>query len=181
MKNSLLLVTIVVLFTQCGSINGFYSGYKKLSAVQKNQIIKVNNSSSCDIKNNDKIHMISTEQLRSCLKRNEKSLIYQWSPNCHSDVCILISACQDYCNQNGLELYVIAEYYDWDKMQGQNVAKRPIFTLEHNYYKTDYVLKYNRLFLQDLAPNNPLVGKKEYGRFLFFKKDMLVERRNRLF
>lgn len=177
--NKIIAFVVILFFSQCSSISGFYSGYKQLTEEQKRHVIfqKLN---ICSLENNNKIHAINATQLKECLKLNKKSLVYTWSPHCYSEVCILIAACQDYCDKNDYELYVVADYYDWETMEGQNVAKKPIFTIDHKYYKTDYANKYQRLFIQDLTDNKQF-GKNEFGRFFIFEKDKLVERRNKLF
>lgn len=160
---------------------GFYSGYKKLPPSEKAQvIITAEETPVCDLSNDRKIYAVTAGQLLKCLEQNDTSVVYFWSPNCHSDVCISLPAAQYYCDKKGYRLYVITEYYDPAKTRPQNTNPGPLLSVNHQYYKTDYCNKYMRKFTTGLSEGSGL-GRRPLGnRFFFFKKAQLVSTQQRL-
>ncbi|MBK9726517.1 MAG: hypothetical protein IPO86_00270 [Saprospiraceae bacterium] len=171
-------------FSNCFITNtpGFYSGYSKLTEEQKKSIIFVEeNTSFCDLKNDQRIYSISANQLLKCLKRNQTSIIYFWSPNCHAKSCISLVAAQKYCDNNNYTLYIITEYYDLEKIKIQNNVSLSMLAVNHEYYKTDYCNKYVDLFTKEIVKNKKLTKPELHNRFFVFKADSLVKTKAILF
>lgn len=178
-----LLYVLPFLLPSCFITNtpGFYSGYKKLNPEQKQSIIFVGDQTTiCDLSNDQKIYSITAAHLLNCLKKNESSIVYFWSPNCHSKSCISLLAAENYCNKNKFRLYVITDYYDLEKTKIQNVTSSPILSVNHQYYKTDYCDRYIKLFTNELIRNKKLGAEEYYNRFFIFKTDSLVRTQNEL-
>ena len=181
------LILILFIFTflnSCVITNtpGFYNGYKKLTADEKSTVVILNSDSELDtLTNNGQIISLNGKQLRKYAMEIDTLVVYRWSPNCSSDECILISACQDYCNSKGYKLVVISEYYDIEKMGFQNTGDLPILIPNHIYYKKYYANSLNNLFFQDLLNGRKLVEEEEYNRFLIFNKGDFIESKKNLF
>ena len=174
------LLILIVLFTSCviTKTPGFYSGYWTLSATEKDSIIFVTPQSYIrDLKNDRKIYAINGIQLRDFLGTIDTSVVYFWSPNCSSDNCISLKACQDFCDSKNYHLLVVSNYYDFDKMQIQNEAlfPHPMFSVDEKYYNTKYCNKYNKLFISDLLVGQKIKEDDLYNRFMIFKKGILLK------
>lgn len=177
MKKSLLLLLASPVLAGCFITNspGFYSGYKKLDADERQSVVVTGAASPvCSIENDRRIYAINGAQLLTCLKDNDTSVVYFWSPNCHSDVCISTSAAQYYCDKRKYKLYVVAEYYDLPKMKQQNTNAAPMYSINSRFYGTDYCNKYTARFAKELAGRTRLSKNDLFNRFFFFKGDQLV-------
>ena len=161
---------------------GFYTGYNRLSDNDKKKIIFVDKDSSiCNFVNNDKIYAITGKQLRSCLMKNDTSIVYFWGPNCSSKSCISIAACQNYCTSKNYSLYVVADYYEIEKMQNQNVSNFPMLIANQQYYNKTYANSLNKRFTDDLLNGVNLNKEEQYNRFLLFKGDKLIKSKSNMF
>ena len=97
----LFCITFLISCTAIKNTPGFYTGYKNLSEAQKNQVIVLDDGFDLNkLKNDGNIYSIKASHLKQSLKKHDSSLVYYWSPNCSGSACILISACQKYCNEN---------------------------------------------------------------------------------
>ncbi len=184
MIKAILMSFFILFLSSCFLTNtpGFYSGYDRLSDSEKKTIFFTDKDSGiCNLDNNDKIYAITGKQLRTCLSKNDTSVVYFWGPNCSSKVCILISACQNYCTLKNYNLYVVADYYDMDKMRNQNVSNFPMLVANQKYYKKEYANGINRRFKKDLLHGEKLKKEDKYDRFLLFKGDKLIMGRTFLF
>lgn len=153
-----------------------------MNASQKGSVVFVDEKTSiCNLDNDQRIYSITAAHLLSCMKENESSIVYLWSPNCHGSACISLKAAEDYCRKNNSRLYIITEYYDPEKIRIQNNAGVPILSVNHQYYKTDYCNKYMRLFTKELIRNRKLSQEDLLNRFFVFKKDSLAGTRKELF
>lgn len=182
MKQALAIIGCLLFLNSCISISisGFNSGYKKLSPGQQSRVVFVKEGEPiCNIPNDKRIYAIHASQLLQCLKDNDTSVVYRWSPECHSKVCISLPMAQHYCDVHHYKLYVVQEYYDFARADPQNTNPTPLFATNHKYYKTDYCNKYERLFANELA-GHKLSKEDRFHRFLFFKGDKLVFTRESL-
>ncbi|WP_196885658.1 hypothetical protein [Aureivirga sp. CE67] len=168
------LITILILsLSSCkfyGPFQGLYS-YQEKVEIENPNLIQFPKSAICELENKETpvIYKIHGEELKSCLNNYDKSIIYLWSPNCTSDVCIPLDLAQDYCDQNNIELFVVAEYYDAKKMKENYTIERPIFSIDTKFYKTDLTNKYLRAFFEDVTNQK----MKDFEKFYFFEKDEL--------
>ena len=178
----ILYLLIAILLNSCVITNtpGFYNGYKKLT-IQEKQMIVFSDSKLNQPTNNGQIAVINGTQLRDYAQGIDTLVVYRWSPNCSANVCISISSCQEYCKSNNYKLAVIAEYYDIEIMDAQNVGDLPIFIPNHIYYKRYFANSLNNLFFKDLLNGDELSKNDKYNRFYFFKAGKLIGSRNNLF
>ncbi len=175
MRITLLTYSLFIL-SSCnigGNFGGLFSYYKKTNKrapylIQKTKTI----SDFCDIHKdtNAKIMMINALQLKECLNTKEKSLIYIWSPNCRGTYCYSLNAIQERCNLKDIELFIVAEYYDYSKMSKVYQLAHPILSIDPKYYKTNLTNKYMSKFYLGLISQETATGK-----FLRFEKGEFQE------
>lgn len=102
----------------------------------------------------------------------KKTIVYIWGPNCHSDVCVPLQIIQKKCLEKGYNLFVVAEYYDLEKMQYHYDLNNNIYGVDVEYYKTSLTDKYISKFLKDLDVS---IEKNDYNRFLDFESDKFIK------
>lgn len=160
---------------------GFYNGYKDLSEEEKGKVVFLAPNSKIDtLRNNGQIVVVYGEQLREYITNSDTIIIYRWSPNCTADACISVLACQEFCTSKNYKLIVIAEYYNLEKMEVQNIGNLPIFIPNHIYYKKYYANRLNRLFMEDILKDNKLENDEQDYRFLILNKGKIVDFKNKL-
>ncbi|MFT4061960.1 MAG: hypothetical protein QM642_06345 [Edaphocola sp.] len=170
----IILIVLVVLFQVtsqgCFITNtpGFYSGYKKLTKEQQGHIKVYAKDASSHAK--EDFISINGVQLREMLKSYGTSVVYMWSPNCHSRVCVPLNALKKHYESMNYQLFVVAEYYDFEKTKILKPDDIDMFSVNHKYYGTDYVPLYLKRFKKDL------IGSREVGyeRQLFFYRGQLI-------
>lgn len=154
---------------------GFYNGYKKLNPTEKEKVIFLSDSSNIrNLTNEGQVVAINGEQLLTYAKEVDSLLIYKWGPHCSAESCILISACQEYCNSKNYELVTVAEYYDMQIMNGQNTADLPIFIANHKYYGKYYANSLNRKLIEDLLADKNQMYDPGNGRFILLSRGEIV-------
>ncbi|MCE7923271.1 MAG: hypothetical protein DYG98_09450 [Haliscomenobacteraceae bacterium CHB4] len=80
---------------------------------------------------------------------------------------------QEYCNKNNVELFIVAEYYDYSNMILNPSIKRPIFGIDCNYYSTNLTKKYMSRFLIDLT-GEKITAENNY--FFLFSNGCLIDK-----
>lgn len=177
-----LLLFIFLIINSCiqfqGSFEGFGSGYDKYK--DSLDIVFVEKNELLDNLNPEYIYAVNGLIFKEHLKQIDNSLIYFWSPNCSSDVCLPIQSVQMYCDKNNLELFVLSEFYTDQTSDFIGLSKNPFFSVNHLYYKANYVNKYQKLFKKDLIGFKPK-DSLSWHRYLFFKNDQLLESKNKPF
>jgi hypothetical protein len=154
---------------------GFYSGYNKMDVAAKSNVVFVTDGMDIgQLKNDQKIYAITANHLLKCLEKNDTSIVYFWSPNCHGQSCVLLKLAQNLCDSKNHKLYVITEYYDMPKISPQNVTTFPILSINHKYYGTDHCNKYCKLFTKELIRNKSLSKEESYQRFYVFVNDKFL-------
>ena len=167
---SLLAFAIFIYCSSCrinGSLRGLTSYYEKTKKESPNLISNPDpRLMICELKSDDvpKVYPINDVQLKECLKEKDVSLIYIWSPNCRSKSCSSLHAVQEKCDEENIELFVVAEYYDRSKMQINYELKRPVVGIDTEYYGTNKTSKYISKFISGLISN-----QSSQGRYLKFK------------
>jgi hypothetical protein len=165
---------LIISFNSCsinGTMQGLYSYYSKTSEIFP-LIIKKPFSSICDIYQKDTsfIYTINGIEIKSCIKKIKRTLLYLWKPKCTSDNCLSLGKVQEYCNENNIELFIVAEYYDYETMKILHLIKRPIFGIDCEYYKTNMTKKYLNSFMNDLLGEKINLNGNSY---FFFKNGCL--------
>ena len=150
---------------------GFYSGYERLNEKDKESIVFLSSNEKIDSMciDKNKVFSVNAAQLIEYMEQFDSCLIYFFTPNCHSEVCVLPSACQQYCSDNGYQFLLIFEYYEIPAMYDILASiKNYSFSINTNYYKTDYCPKYVRKFKRELL--NGSKSETLQSRYWVFKK-----------
>lgn len=185
MQTVILITITVCIFSSClvhhpGDLRGLYS-YYKVTKKEHPSFIQRPDSNLCSIQPKEPIVMykIRGEELRKCFTENTKSMVYFWIPNCSAPVCIPPNYAQEFCSRHGIDLFIIACYYDYDKMSFNFELDRPIFGVDTEYYKTNLTDKYLKRFKADLWGENS-IDESEFGRFHLFESDSLIIIRSKI-
>ncbi len=169
---------LLVLSSSCVVLNtpGLFSGYNKLEENQKSKIkyLEINSEKAV---NNSFVYFITGYDLKQLLKESPNALIYIWGPNCSSESCYLLSAVQQYCVKNKIELFIVTEYFESDIIEGQYTKEiqNPLFAVDFKHYKTNYCSKYMRLFKEDLLDGQVYTQNDLYNRYFFFSNGKLTK------
>ncbi len=97
MSKNIIYIIVVILFSSCIITNtpGFYSGYSKLTEQEKNNIVFTEpDFDICNLQNDGKIYSTTGTQLQNCILKQQKSLVYIWSPHCSSENCYSLDLMQ---------------------------------------------------------------------------------------
>ncbi len=183
MRKILLCVFICVfLFTSCIQIKiapgvGFESGYSKLSEAEQNKIIFLNNDVLLpDFEAEDTVYSVSAANIGAFLASEDTSVIYFWSPHCHSENCLPLSIIENISERKGYKLLVLTEYYVSPQLifSERSSNSLPIVYINHMYYKTNRCNQYVKQMEKELGYNNNKIG----NRYLFFKSGKFLFSRN---
>jgi hypothetical protein len=163
-KKACFLILFSVFFSSCrieGSFQGLYGYYKITKRSHPELFYQGIGSGLCEVKQNgnSKIAVINGLQLRECIEKCDKSIVYIWSPNCHGRFCYSLDALQRQCDSKGIELFVVAEYYDAEKMGFNYIIEKPVFGIDTEYYKSSKTSKYCSGFIYDLTGRKDVYGK----------------------
>ncbi len=175
MSKNIIYIIVVIFCSICSSCiitntPGFYSGYSRLTEQEKNNIFFTEpDFDICNLQNDGKIYAISGIQLQNCILKGQKSLVYFWDPYCLSQKCYSVNLMREFCEKNGLALFVISEYYDIEKMKVDvlKLKQYPMFSINEKYYKTRYCNKYYKLFIKDLLSNQIYKKDNIYSSFFY--------------
>jgi hypothetical protein len=187
-STTLLLIAILILFKlpSCFLIKidapSFYSRYEKLDHETKRKVVFISdNKDICNIEDNYKIYSINAYHLLECIKKNDTSVVYKWNPGCIAKSCISLQAAQTYCDSMNYSLYIISDYYDFNKTEPHfGTTEYPIFSINHFHYQTDFTDKYKKLFYKELIRNKKIPKEESYYRFYIFYKDNFINSRRYL-
>jgi len=170
------LILIILVFVSCtidGSFRGLYS-YYKVTQKENPGFIQKPEQNLCSLPAPDSIvvYKINGHELRGCFKSQSLSLVYLWSPNCSAEVCIPPNYAQEYSNTRNVDLFVVANYYDYRKMTIDYKLNRPIFGINTEHYRTNLTDRYLKKFRNDLLDGETI--DNESPRFLLFRSDSLI-------
>ena len=182
MKNYVRIFVVLTVFTLlmqgCYISFGTKLGYNILSDQQKEKVVFLNQEDNiCEMKRATKVYAITGKQLLKCIEDNENVMVYLWRRGCtgRGEFCFPPSYVQEYCDKNNITLYLIAYYYN-DEMFYVNLAK-PVFTINHKFYKTDNLEKLFKQFFTELLNSEEMTEKlsKESSHASYlFKNGKLV-------
>ena len=183
MTKILLILVIIFLqtFSSCridGTLQGLTSYYNKTIKKSNSLLVYISDSEQiCNTHYSDSVRVIvlNDNVLKECIKNYEHTIVYIWSPKCKSKLCYPISLVQDSCYSKGLELFVIAEYYDFELMSYDFNLYRPIYGIDTKYYNTNLVSKYLKKFKKGLTSTDSVTQ-----RILYFKKGVFVNSFNNI-
>ena len=186
MKNkTLLLLLLLAVFNSCikidGDFKGLYSYYESTTESNPELFVKLNSPDSIctnKSKNNDKIYIVNGTQLKECLNKSEKSIVYIWGPKCKSDVCFPLEIIQAFCSKNNLSLFIVSEYYDAETMSSKYDLERNILAVDTEFYKTNLVANYINRFMKDIDAS---LDRKNVHKYLYFEGDIFVRDYNSIY
>ena len=78
---------------------------------------------------------------------------------------------QSYCGENGIELYVVVDYYA-DAFSQIESIKNPLFSINERHYNTEVTEKLQEIFYKELLGDK--YDKKNYHRFYYFENGEFV-------
>ncbi len=174
---SLSFIIVFCLIIESCSINGTLQGYYSYQSQTEEKapsLIQHSKESICELQIRDSVAIfaINGVELRDCLLSIENSLVYLWKPKCSSDICISPKFLQKICDNEGLELFIVAEYYDFEMMNFNYQTERPIFGINDRFYKSSLTKIYIQKFFSDLIGQE---YSKENNNFFLFRKGVLVQ------
>ena len=106
-------------------------------------------------------------------------IVHFWSPHCSSPICYSIDYVNKSYQSKGYTLIVIADYFDMETIQAQNLddLRYPLLSVHNEYYDTDICYKYHERFILDLLKQDKEDVEKLalYSRHLLFYKAKLVK------
>lgn len=167
---------VSLLLSSCvinGNFQGLYSHYTKTCKENPELFPERDSSQSlCNLERNNSpsIYLINGIELKACLSQYEKSMVFIWGPNCHGKYCFSPTVVQRVCTEKGMELFIVAEYFDNEKMSIDYDIKRPIFGIDFKYYKTNRTSKYLEKFKADLTGTDTT-----NGRILYFENGKFIK------
>lgn len=176
--NSLFLFLLFCL-SGCGSIRGFYSGYKRLDTDQRAKVVLLDNEALIP-GDPTKIYAITANTFTKSIADLDSVIVYRWSAHCSSESCIPVFSAEQYCQQNNYHLFVLADYYDELLFKQLGKTSNPLLAVNHKYYGTDRANAYGKRFEKDLDQQKILNKSNNYFRFLVFKKGKLVAVKDKL-
>lgn len=148
----LLGVVILGLCSSCVSITGLTDGYDKLTSVNKEHVCYLREIGASGVKNSDAIYLVSAAELKKIIDRSDKryQIVYEYNPNCPSEVCVLVSTFVSLCKKYDAEPILLARYLD-NALFDLRVDEVPFYGIDHKMYKPRAVYKYVPLYLTDLT------------------------------
>lgn len=185
MSRYILLIFFLLSLQSCFLLKntpGFNSGEHKLTDYQKQRFSVVMELTDDTLNQNDAIKIVNGKVLRTYLQQSKDTvLVYFWSVNCSSNACLPLSSVQYYCDQRNYKLVIVAEYFDEKIFKQKWERDYPMVFIDHKYYKTNYAIKYNKLFTVDILDGASLSKENMYDRYLFFSKGRLFQTKNDLY
>jgi hypothetical protein len=149
---------------------------RDLTDEQKNNVCWTTDSISLiGMKNDNRIYAINAHQMKELLKTNEKAVIYQWSPHCSSENCTSLGLTQSYCDEKGIELYVVIDYYA-DAFSQIESIRNPLLSISERHYNTELAQELREIFYKELLGDK--YDKKNYSRFYYFENGEFLKTYN---
>ena len=153
-------------------LGGLVSCYKKTKEEAPEVISSDSFNCGIDPQESQGVLLANGMDLNSCIQKHEKSLVYIWAPNCRGDLCYALDLFQSELDKKGIELFVVAEYYDSEKMSKSYKLSNPILGIDIKHYRSIFTAKYLRRFLHDVSKGE--VNRLD-GRLLYFEKGEFVD------
>ena len=156
MKKIVPLLLVLFCFS-CVTFNaefkGLYGYQDKTNKLYPGLLVRPNTDVQiCNISKTDKPEVIISngKQLRECMLRSERAVLYVWNPLCSSKLCYAINVVQRECSKKKIDLYIVAEYYDGPTMNQDYQIERPLFGIDVDFYQSSFCDKYIPKFMNDL-------------------------------
>ena len=148
----LLCIVLLSLCTSCITITGLTDGYDKLTATNKERVCYLRDSKAAGTMTTGTIYLVSAGELKQIIEKSDKQyqIVYEYNPNCPSDVCVPISTFVSLCKKYDAEPIVLVRYLD-NALFDLSVGDVPLYGIDHSMYKPRAVYKYVPLYLTDLT------------------------------
>lgn len=180
MKKLLFILLLCLSITSCGviTINGTFQGlysYYKTTNNSNPELFEFYTDNIKSYKQNktNKVLIINDIHLAKEIKSTPKVLVYKWSPKCKSQFCPSLNLLQQNCEAKGIELYIVAEYYDVAMMQKNYIIKRQLLAIDTKYYKSNLTGIYTKRFYNQLTNNN--YNNQSSNRFFYFENGTFIK------
>jgi hypothetical protein len=175
----ILLFLLLIFFSGCsiqGSLQGLFGYYHQVAKENPGLIIQEDEVCSLSYAPSSGVIATTGNALRECLQETSKAIVVVWKPKCSSFRCVPPEALQRASDEINADLFIVAEYYDNEKMSINYAIERPIFGVDCQYYGTNLTRKYLNSFLRDLidCPGKELCVD-EMTTAMLFEKGELVE------
>ncbi len=159
-----------------GSLQGLTSYYTKTVKAYPTLITHdIREDMFCSATVNDSIKVVlgNGKEVQTCILHYEKALVYIWQPKCHSKFCPSLDILEGKCKQAGMELFVVAEYFDGPLMSKKYTIERPIIGIDTKYYRSNLTSKYTSRFLADLINHKDTISDNR--KMLYFERGKLIQ------
>jgi len=177
MKSVILFTTVALVFvagcTVRGSFQGLSSYYSKTKSKNPGLLLRPDDSISiCKIRKSDpaRVYIINGNNLKDCVTKEDKAIIYIWAPKCKSRYCYSLNFVQQKCDLKNVELFIVAEYYDNELMQINYQTEHPVFGIDVEYYNMNTTSRYLSRLIYDLTSEENVKGRFIYLENGLFKK-----------
>lgn len=151
MQKNILLVLSLFLFSGCRVLGVRTHFERDLDIEERQKVIWMQECDAIDnLKNDGCIYAITGTQLKKCLARSEKALVYHWDPHCSSEFCHPLSVVQHFCEEHDVDLFVITEFFMDCFSQIKSLKDFPLLAINERYYATDNCQRLENLFYTDL-------------------------------
>lgn len=144
--------------------------FNSLSANDQNRVEKLEAFNNVE---HGKVYEITGKQLKTELKRHDKSLVYTFSNGCSSDNCLPLSTIEKYAAINGYSLFLVTNSYFRLNLTFQQEFSSPIFAVNSEFYGQEKSRIYMKSFKQDIGYFEHSSGKY-VGSYIFYQQDSLV-------
>jgi hypothetical protein len=171
--NKVLILICVMACGACsidGTLQGLFSYRKKTAIASPVLLVGLQDTVSfCGLRYSDSLRVVvgNGHQLKRCLDQLPDAIVYAWNLKCHGSLCYPLGAVDAACKRKGVELFVLAQYYDVDLMAQNYGLARPIFGVDTRHYGTNLTSKYMARFLKDLGIKEPT------EHFMYFQNGVL--------
>ena len=110
----LLGIVLLGICSSCVSITGLTDGYDKLSSINKERVCYLRDSGGPGARSTGTIYLVSANELKKIIEQSDKQhqIVYEYNPNCPSDVCVPISTFVSLCKKYDAEPIILARYLD---------------------------------------------------------------------
>lgn len=183
MEKLILFVLLALAMQSCICIKVVHPSYveasfmRNLTSEQKNNVYWTSDSTSLiNLTNDGRIYAVIPNQIKELLSTKEKVVIYKWLPICSSENSTSLGLTQSYCDEMGIELYVITDSYTEAFLQIESI-KNPMFSMNIGYFQTQTKTgeireEFYKILLGDKY------DKKNYGRFYYFENGEFIRQYN---
>lgn len=183
------LIMLTIILSSCVSIKviippiyGLNSGYSKLTSKEKEMVIFAQEDLGIlkDTLCRGTFYAVTGKQFLDMISESEKSLVYDWTPNCTAESCLAIENVYEEGVKNGYDVYIIASYFSPEAILQVEGFEYAVFIPNFLYYGTDRCRKYNREFLVDIMGKEnyntyiKTIGSPEFGRCLIFNNGFFL-------